>query len=157
MSQLRHDLLTSGWSMMANQKWMDDLNACWHLCQNKWHPDESKPKPIQGFMEEMAWLLHEALPEEYFYLETVETRLAGDRFAYWHTDGGYLRVLFTCQGHGTIVGRSFEDDVPTPVGYSLIMTGQQRTWKTGIRETWHTAPPLNRVRRLLLLNFRNGE
>jgi len=141
--------------MMDCHKWLEQLNKHWNEFQNKTHLDHAH-FILKKYYDEMSWLLHEALPEEWFYCETVEARTSQSQF-YWHIDGGYLRVLFSIRGDGTIAGRKFDDNVPTPHGYALIMTGQQRAWKTGIQETWHTAPKSDDGRRLLLLNFRNGE
>jgi hypothetical protein len=141
--------------MMDCRKWMQLLNKHWTEFQNKCAPEHAH-FVLRQYHDEMSWLLHEALPQEWFYCETVETR-TGQGTHYWHIDGGYLRVLFTVQGEGTIAARSFKDDVATPPGYAIIMTGQQRSWKVGIGETWHTAPKDSAGRRLLLLNFRNAE
>ena len=154
MSNLRHDLLTSGWSMIEAQKWATRINACWHeLSPGRY--ESGQHSVIQSCFDEMSWLLHEALPEECFFFDAVEARdVARNEMvsSYWHTDGGYLRVLLTCQGDGTIAALGFENNIATPPGYALIITGQRRFWKTGICQTWHSGPANAKHRRLVLFN-----
>jgi hypothetical protein len=156
--KLRNDLKGCGWSMENAGDWPNRLLSempFWEGVSSwgaKWYPS-SLPPVLKPFAEEYDWLLHEALPDEEFYLDTVEVRFSGSH--HWHIDGGYLRVILTCSGDGTLAAMSFENNVMTPPGYAIIFTGQQRHWKIGIPETWHSAPRYNVDRSLVLLNFRN--
>jgi hypothetical protein len=170
-NMLRSDLSTSGWSMLSNHKWVQPFNDswqqfddCWHQLQDevdgqpdsaRWaikHDEFSRHPVLQTYSKEMSHLLHEALPEERFSLISADVR-AGKSEPSWHTDGIYLRILFTCKGNGTLAAHSFEDNVITPPGYALVLTGDQRTNKTGIPQTWHAGPGELNDRRLLILSF----
>lgn len=165
VNQLRHELMTMGWSMIDTSAWLAQLNYHWYP-NEKYPGEQPRPRrsysgdlkaPLKDYVDEMSARLHEALPTEQFYLEDVEARHPTGR-SYYHRDGGYLRVLFTIHGPGTWAARSFENNIQTPKGYSLILTGQQRNWAIGVNESWHSAPekvlsPLHR--RLIVLNYRN--
>lgn len=164
-AKLRHDLLTSGWSMIERPQWVDTLDAMWlDLCPTKlvsksyeyyqYHQLPSNFPSLDALVDEITLLLREALPDENFHIESLEARMFNSHPGYWHQDGGYLRVIITCQGDGTLAALGFQNNIATPPGYALILTGQQRMLKTGIPQTWH-AGPLKRSseRRLVLLNY----
>jgi len=149
MNLLRHDLRTSGWSMIDCGKWIDRFNHHWvdspGLEYRYWH---LLPQAVRDFTGEMDWLLHEALPEEKFkatYINCLSDWISPG----WHRDLMYLRVLFSCRGEGTIIARSFGNNVTTPHGYALIMTGYER-WRN---PTWHTSPHNAHDRRLCVITF----
>jgi arylsulfatase A-like enzyme len=153
MNKLRHDLSTSGWSMFDCRKWLDRFNDNWKdspfLSFKYWN---LLPDVYRDFIGEMDWLLHEALPEEKF--KATDTISISDWSEHgWHQDYCYLRVLFAPRGEGTVVARSFDNNLITPYGYGLIFSGIYRKWKTQIPATWHTSPHNEWCRRLFVLTF----
>jgi hypothetical protein len=153
MNRLRHDLLTSGWSMIDCRKWLDGFNRNWQetpsLAFRYWG---LMPQVYRDFIGEMDWLLHEALFDETFRA-SYAIAISDWSNHFWHRDGGYLRVLFTPRGEGTSVARGFEDNVVTPHGYALIMTGTYRMARKQIGATYHTSPHSAYERRLFVADF----
>lgn len=155
MNQIRHDLLTSGWSMVDCRKYLDRFNQNWqeapYLEYRYWG---LFPQVYKDFVGEMDWLLHEALPEENFKARTILAISDWiDPHHSWHKDYAYLRVLFTPRGEGTHVARSFENNLVTPYGYALIMSGTNRQYRTKIPATYHSSPENAWERRLLVADF----
>lgn len=141
--------------MIDCRKWLKAINEHWHGFPG--HCLAPYPFIMQDFIDEMSWLLHEALPEESFHLGYAKTHTFSHYKGHgWHRDWGmYLRVLFTPQGEGTIAAYGFENNIQTPHGYALVLTGQQRTQAIRIPETWHNGPDAHMNRRLLILNYQN--
>lgn len=150
---LRHDMLTSGWSMLDSSKYLHEFNQQWKeapaLEFKYW---SLLPQIFRDFVGEMDWLLHEALPDERFRVNHVLA--ISDWAAHnWHRDYGYMTLLFTCRGEGTWVSRGFENNLVTPYGHSVIMTGTSRQYRKHIGATFHTSPHNAYDRRLLLVSF----
>ena len=182
MNKLRRDLLTTGWSMVEASKWVEHFNANWSFKSNvkigdkRFAPDGTLigrydaydlPPLMQEYADEQSELLHKALPKEKFSLSSAEARtipaIKTAAKLHWHTDGGYFRVLLTCQGEGTIVFKkkdcegtviSTADSIITPFGHALILTGDSRTYEIGMPKTSHSPPAYSKERRLIVLTFR---
>lgn len=159
MNHLRHDLMTSGWSMLDCSKWLEPFNRDWQECPGlEFRYWGLLPQVYRDFFGEIDWLLHEALYDEKFN-STGIVAIADwpDPLFYgkdrWHCDGGYLTLLFACRGVGTVVARGFENNFVTPHGYALIMTGTHRSSLKKIPATWHASPNNAWERRLFLSTF----
>jgi hypothetical protein len=166
-NKLREDLVGQGWSMQYAAEWkqrfIQELE-CWdhtwvHIDGWSGHRKffvEEVPLPsiLLTYAEEWFKLLCELLPDESFFLGEIETQ--SSREFKWHIDGGYLRVVLVCNGEGTIVARSFDDNITTPPDHNVILTARQRMAKIGIAGTWHASPSSEGVRRLVILTFRTS-
>lgn len=150
---LRHDLLTSGWAMLDCSKWLDSFNQHWQETPNlSFKYLHLFHQVYRDFIGEMDWLLHEALPDEQFRF--INAIAANDvRGEDWHLDWTYLRVLFACRGVGTLVSRSFENNLVVPHGYALVMSGTDRHYHQKIPATWHSSPNDGWERRLFVADF----
>jgi hypothetical protein len=155
---LKEDLLTTGWNIIDAKEWPEKLisenySRVWADCDT----EELKlklPDNLKSVAEYFEKLLIENLPEEKFFLGSVEVRNNG--YFKWHIDGGYLRVIIVYEGDGPIVAKSYENNIPTFSGQAVILTGNQREKIMGIPATWHTSPENWKNRKLLILTFRNG-
>jgi hypothetical protein len=143
MNKLRHDLTTSGWSSFDQQHWVDRLRD-----------PNANINTLREYMDEIIWLLHEALPDETFYGHSFEWRdKQYDQPLNWHFDGGYLRLILTCHGDSTLVAHSFENNIMISPGYALILSGDERHALKGVPVTWHATPPAYKDRKVFVANF----
>lgn len=150
---LRHDLLTSGWSMINASKYLHAFNHNWQEAPNlEFRYWGLLPQVYRDFVGEMDWLLHEALPDEKFRATRIQA-ISDWTGHWWHQDSGYFTLLFTPRGEGTWVSRGYENNIVTPHGYSLIMTGTYRQYRKRLEATWHTSPHNAYDRRLLAVQF----